>query len=160
MHIIRRDSRRLPRWDYAGPGWYFVTCVIWQRRPFLAELRSGQSYPTLAGEIVADAWQAIPDHFPGVHLDAFVVMPDHVHGIVRVDARDDPHRRPPRVSGTPPRSLGAIIGSWKSASSRGIHRNCAAAPPRIWQRNYHEWVVRNEAMLERVRRYIARNPSR
>jgi|CXWL01.1.fsa_nt_gi REP element-mobilizing transposase RayT len=151
-------------WDYSSAGWYFVTCVTWDRQRMLAEVRGGRMCLTRAGQATTLAWQAIPVHFPGVGIDAFVVMPDHVHGIVRLnDLRWSDRRAVPRPlpeSGQARPSLNAIVGSWKAASSRAIRRDETNAPPRIWQRSYHEWMIRSDAMLDGVRRYIERNPAR
>jgi len=163
MRLHHRRSIRVRRWDYAGAGWYFLTCVTWDRRRTLAQVRGGRMCLTTAGRLVDAAWQAIPAHFPGVTLDAFVVMPDHVHGLLRLD--DQRHSLPPpgrpwSGEGPPPRSVGAIVGSWKAASTRAIRQACADAPPRIWQRDYYERIIDTGAMLEIIRRYIARNPAR
>ncbi len=81
---VRRDRRsiRLPQFDYAQPGAYFVTIVTAGRIPMFGTVDNGQLRPSPAGEIARDGWAAIPAHFPSVSLDAFVVMPNHLHGIL------------------------------------------------------------------------------
>ena len=121
------------------------------------------------GEMVRDCWLAIPEHFPHVVLDAFQIMPNHFHGILifgdatqnatRVGARHASPLQSPR--GAPPDSLGAIIGSFKSAVTKRInaHRTAHDLPiVRVWQRNYHDRVIRNETELSHTRRYIIENP--
>ncbi len=125
------------------------------------------------GEIVAACWSAIPEHFPSVKLEEFVVMPNHVHGIlVIVDScvgaqHAAPLRRAPlqrpidrggRVNVTPG-SLGAIIRSFKSAVTKRINELPNALISNPWQRNYYEHIIRNERDLERIRQYIADNPA-
>ncbi len=168
MQRYHRQSRRLPGWDYSTQGWYFLTCVTWDRRPILAEIQGGCLRPTAAGCVSERAWRTIPDHFPGVTLDAFVVMPDHVHGLIHLDDRGYGATDAGATHGSPlpgsprlrPRSLGAIVAGWKSAATKGIWRECPELPRRIWQRNYHEWVVRDDRWLERIRDYIAQNPAK
>jgi REP element-mobilizing transposase RayT len=115
------------------------------------------------GNIVQECWIAIPEHFPKVILDEFVIMPNHVHGIIviaetpRVGATHaSPLHKHPR--GPQRQSVGAIVGSFKSAVTKRINE-CRAAPSEpVWQRNYYEHVIREEASLNRVRKYIAENP--
>ncbi len=168
-----RRTIRLQTWNYGGRGTYFITCVSHARAPIFAEERNGKLVCTPAGDVVHASWNRIPQHFPGVTLDAFVVMPDHVHGILHVERLFD--RAPPagdrwtssRPRGPDCRSLGAVIGSWKSASTREIRQllrdsSWTARPVSrpVWQRNYFERIVRDGAMLVGVRRYIALNPVR
>ncbi len=112
------------------------------------------------GRIVDACWRAIPEHFPHVCIDEFVVMPDHVHGIIRITRKHERSRPvgyPPR--GPSPGSLGAIIGSLKSAASRRINRLRSATRPQIWQRNYWDRLVRSPSHLHAMRLYIRLNPA-
>ena len=77
-----RESIRLDGFDYTRAGAYFVTCCIERRKRILGTVRCGVMHLSDAGHAVADAWQRLPAHYPHVQLDAFVVMPDHVHGII------------------------------------------------------------------------------
>jgi REP-associated tyrosine transposase len=129
----------------------------------------------VAGRIVETCWLAIPDHFPSVQLDAFVIMPDHVHGILAIrEGRDTsnvgaqhaaPLPLPVRPTngccgGVAPGSLGAIVRSFKSAVSKRVNelRRTPGAP--VWQRNYFDRIIRDNGELNRVRWYIRTNPSR
>jgi hypothetical protein len=86
---FRIPSTRLPGWNYADPARYFVTiCTKW-RTPWFGRIRNGTMRLSSIGQIVERHWISIPDHFPFITLDAFVVMPDHMHGIITIDARDD-----------------------------------------------------------------------
>jgi REP element-mobilizing transposase RayT len=104
---------------------------------------------TLRGEIVRDTWLTIPDHRPGVSLDMFVVMPDHVHGLLQFKT-SSPHAG---------RHMDNVLGAFKSAATRAI-RLQEPGIGQIWQSGYHDWILRDEAGLERVRRYIGNNPGR
>lgn len=164
MEFYHRRSIRIRGWHYASPGWYFLTFGTWQRRRLLAEVRGRRMCLTPAGRVVEASWHAIPAHFPGVTLDAFVVMPDHVHGLVHLDdlrqTPGDGERAEWSGHGPPPRSVGAIVGALKSASSREIRRGWPDAPVRIWHRNYYERLIDTEPMLHIIRRYIELNPPR
>ena len=118
------------------------------------------------GRIANECWRAIPDHFPNVELGAYVVMPNHVHGIIvinenRMETNSSPSvgtmHTSLRAHGTKPKSIGAIVGSFKSAVTRRIGRELNATG--IWQRNYYERIIRNPEEWDRIRRYIESNPS-
>lgn len=95
------------------------------------------------GVVVSRCWEAIPDHCPGVRLDRWVVMPDHVHGVIWLD----------RTGLT----LGRIIGLFKAASTRG---SFAPGSGSLWQRGFHDRIIRDDPELARIRRYIDLNPVR
>jgi len=120
-----------------------------------------------------ECWDEIPSHFPNAGIDAFVVMPDHVHGIVFIYDDNSPfvveatHASPlqkrngpaslQKRDGPAPRSLGAIVGSFKSAVTRRAGRELNTG--RIWQRNYYEHIIRGQTDYERIAGYILANPS-
>jgi putative transposase len=161
--LPNRQSIRLRQFDYAQNAAYFVTICATQRLCLFGEVLA------LAGEVrlsavghVADAlWQELPDHTPGLTLDAWVVMPNHLHGIIVLPGAP-PTTSPgsPLPRGPKPASLGAVIGGFKSAVSRqGAARNLSLVRP-LWQRNYYERVIRDDRELTATRKYIADNPSR
>ena len=134
-------------------------------------IEDGEMMLNDVGRIVGNVWNDIPTHFPGVELDAFVVMPNHVHGVIVIDGNDDGeivsragvgarHASPLRPCGAVPRSLGAIVGSFKSAVTKRVNENCGTPGAPVWQRNYYEHVIRDEGDLERIREYIDNNPLR
>ena len=116
-----------------------------------------------AGRIAEKIWQEIPDHFDNVKIDAFIVMPNHVHGIIvitdaHVGARHaSPLHRSHRQSKP---TLGTIVGSYKSAVTKQINRSGGAPATPVWQRNYYENVIRNESALHDIRQYILHNPAK
>jgi REP element-mobilizing transposase RayT len=113
------------------------------------------------GHIAFTCWQAIPNHFPHVELDAFVVMPNHLHGILVIGdilvgaIHESPLRYP---CGSTPKSLGAIVGLYKAAVSKRINTICNTQGHSIWQRNYYEIINRNNKSLENMRQYVVENP--
>ena len=117
-------------------------------------------------DALEEVWRQIPRHFSNVRLDEFVVMPNHVHGILWILERDvvgAQHAAPLPASRTPGvkrASLGAIVRSFKSAATRRVNEVREMPSAALWQRNYYERVTRNEDELHRVREYILLNPLR
>ena len=157
-----RRSIRLAGYDYAQPGAYFVTICTQDRRPLLAHIDAGGHALTPIGQVVARCWLALPRHFPHVTLDAWVLMPDHLHGIAVLHAAGELPIPPAsnRPNGTHPDSLNAIIQNFKSVSTRKVNQRRQMPRAAFWQRNYYEHIIRDEADLQRIRRYIENNPAR
>ena len=148
----RRRTVRLPAYDYATPAAYFVT-ICTHHRALLLER------PGLAAAVLA-AWEDLPTHYAQVSLDQFVVMPNHVHGIVLL-ADVGAGLKPARQAESAPRQgLPEVVRAFKTFSARSVNglRDTAGQP--VWQRGYHEHVIRGEPSLARIREYIAVNPER
>ena len=182
----RRSSLRLRGFNYASPGAYFMTSCTWRNHSILGDVVGGRVSLSPPGEIVTTCWKGISEHLPFAAVDVSIVMPNHVHGILflqgegalvgSVGATHAVSRRraaglrgtngasPLRVSGRPSgpqaASLSAVVGAFKAACSRLVnqYRGTPGAP--VWQRGFHEQVIRDEADLERIRRYIEHNPLR
>lgn len=159
----KRRSIRLPGYDYRDGGVYFVTICTKKKEHLFGKIRNGMMGLNEYGCVVADCWQSIPTHFPGVELDAFIIMPNHIHGLLYVDDQSCRgmacHAPTQRKFGKPiASSLPTIIGSFKSAVTKRINslRDEPGAP--VWQRNYYERIVRNHDETIRIRRYIHHNP--
>jgi REP-associated tyrosine transposase len=156
-----RKSIRLTGYNYTQAGGYFVTIVTFQRECLFGEIASGEVRLNALGRIVTECWHAIPEHFPNAEVDAFVVMPNHVHGIVFLAGATHVgalHATPLQIPHGPPAgSLGTIVRSFKSAVVRraGIELNSG----NVWQRNYYEHIIRNQVEHERIAMYILENPS-
>jgi putative transposase len=115
------------------------------------------------GRVVDECWHAISDHFPNVDLGKSVVMPNHVHGIIVIHENDSSvgaRHASPLPSNPPhgviPNSLGAIVGSFKSAVTRRLRRELVASP--IWQRGFYDHVIRDDLDWTRIHNYIESNP--
>lgn len=164
-----RRSIRLRDFDYAGNGAYFVTICTQEKACRFGTVVAGVMQLNTLGEIVRDEWLRSATVRPQVGLDAFVVMPNHLHGIIMIDqpvvahcmrpptsiepgARSAPLRRPAN-------SLGSIIAGFKATVTRQINIMTGATLP-LWQRNYYEHVIRNAADLDDIRDYIVANPAR
>ena len=155
-----RRSIRLQGYDYRQSGAYFITVCAFRQACRFGEIRNGQPALNELGKIVQRCWLRIPELRASVELDACVVMPNHLHGILVI--RDDPAsggRSMPAESlpGPLPDSPGAIVGQFKRAVA--IESRAFAARP-VWQRNYYDHVIRSEESLNRIRRYIHENPAR
>jgi len=167
----QRRSLRLPHYDYASSGAYFITICVHQRQCLFGEIVDGMMRLNKWGTIAQECWQAIPDHFAQVQLDEWVIMPNHIHGIIVIN---DPDRRgtamPCPYPVTNPiqkrkfgesiaGSLPTIIGSYKSAVTKRINGDRNIRGASIWQRNYYEHIIRNDTALAHIRQYIQNNPA-
>ena len=152
----QRRSIRLKGYDYASTGAYFVTVCAQARKPLFED-------PALK-EILKRTWYSQQERFPKVSLDAFVVMPNHVHLIVWLNAVGAPFAgarspRPGRAGASPAPTLGRVVGVFKSiVATTWRRRNALYSSASVWQRNYYERIIRDEEELNRVREYIALNP--
>jgi putative transposase len=148
----RRNWLRYPGYDYAQAGAVFVTiCTQGRQRLFGAVVDGAVTLTPAAARL-----EQIPDRFPGVMIDAFIVMPDHIHGIFLTGA--DPAMA---VWATP----GEIVRWYKCAMfadySRGVRsQGWEPYDRQLWQRDYYDHIIRNDADLDRIRAYIETNPAR
>ena len=166
MNPPRRRSTRLSRFDYARQGAYFVTLCTRNRACLFGDIQNGEMRLNEFGELANNMWSEIPTHCPHVEIDASVIMPNHLHGVIVI-----PHTHvgathaSPLTSGPPKRSHGAIIGAYKSAVPKhanrlGLLSDLGFSRRSIWQRNYYDHVIRDDASLALIRQYIADNPFR
>ena len=154
-----RRSIRLRGFDYAAHGAYFVTIVTHERRELFGRIVADEMRLNAAGRIVAEEWQRSGDLRSNVEIDAFVVMPNHFHGIVFLTQTDEGTLRsaPTRsFGGGMAGSLPIIVRNFKGAVTRRLRQEGPAGA--IWQRNYHERVIRDERELQASRQYIIDNP--
>ncbi len=162
MHGYRRRSTRIKDFDYAYPGAYFVTICAQKWQPLFGQIVDGTMQLNHFGEMVCRCWDDIPSHYSNIELDAFVVMPNHVHGIVMI--LDDLDER--AVGARLPRpykrktTLGQVVAYFKYQSTKRINEMRNLPAVKVWQRNYFEHIVRNTNSLNRIREYILTNPLR
>ena len=166
-----RRSMRLRGYDYSRNGAYFITICTCQRRRRFGEVVDGKMRLSRAGEIAHDEWRRSAAIRQEVILDAWVIMPDHMHGIVIIDhcggdLRSPAMGRPPAIRWSPatatgprPKSIGALVGGFKSATTRRIRMLYNTPGTRVWQRNYHDSIIRSAPSLNRIREYIRANPA-
>ncbi len=155
----QRRSIRLPDYDYRWPGAYFVTLVTHNRLPLFGEIRNGDMQFNAAGQMIDRWWRELPHKYPKIELDAYILMPTHLHGVIvkpfNAQSNDDVATDV---------ALSRVMQWFKTMTSNEYIRQVKQAgwPPfegRVWQRNYYEHVVRDEADLARIRQYIADNPA-
>lgn len=192
---IRHKHPRLRGYDYGQAGAYFVTICTHERAHLFGRVvdpseLAAEPFMDMndAGKVVQRCWEAIPGHYPHVVVDAFQVMPNHVHGIIVIVASPhgatiqpphgttdpvpndntvaDPDRsrhaatlRDMGNAATGKRGLANIVGSFKSAVTKGVNelRGTPGAP--VWQKGYHDRIIRDDAEHDRIAQYIAENPA-
>jgi putative transposase len=143
-------SPRKADYDYRQPGGYFVTICTHMRLPILGQISQGSMLLNAAGEIAHSHWQQIPAHRSKIELDVFVVMPNHVHGLLWLDEGME----------TASASLSSIIGAYKAGVTREIRRITQDETAIIWQKSFHDHIVRTQNSLDRIRAYVVENPQR
>ena len=185
LHRPRVNLRR-PGHDYASTGRYFVTICTHARQPLFGAVVDGEMALNDAGRMVNDVLEGLAGHMPGIVVDAFVVMPDHVHAVIEVAVDMDgagresvfagdeciqsgneggeciPNRRPRRAATT---DLGEVVRRFKTLVAHLYGIGVAARGwPRydghLWQRGFHDHIIRDEAALASMRQYIRENPMR
>jgi putative transposase len=179
-----RRSIRLKGYDYSSAGSYFITICTYQRECLFGEISNGEMQLNQYGQIVQLHWQNLPKYHPRLQLDEFVVMPNHMHGIlVLKDNRDVFHDRndgvgaglvdkfsveKQKLSAKPAptvdtgierdRGISEIIRGFKTFSARRINQIRHKPGIPVWQRNYYEHIVRDESSFQKIRQYIQTNP--
>ena len=174
--IHHRRSIRLQGYDYAGEGAYFVTICCKNRECLFGEVIDGAMELNEAGNMVATVWKDLPARFDNMEFNEFVVMPNHIHGIIVLVCGGTSAARPSRhlaaqgdhkdrPYGTLPHTLGRIVQAFKSITThqyiKGVR--CSAwrpFPGKLWQRNYWEHIIRDESEWATIREYIGNNPAR
>ena len=172
-----RQSIRLRNYNYSQPGYYFLTICTHQKQCWFGEIKNDRMYLNQIGKIVAEEWLNTPKIRPNFQLDQWVIMPNHLHGIVIINeslnllgdrnvseqktfgegnrdilgARNAPLRQEPN-------SISSFAAGFKSAVTKRINllRDNRDIP--IWQRNYYESIIRDEQSLIAIREYIVNNP--
>jgi putative transposase len=164
-----RRSIRLGSYDYSYPGAYFVTLCAARRGLLFGWISDSRVLENANARIVRDCWLDLPNHYPHVSLDTFVVMPDHIHAIIVLL---DTHRvgdvraglKPAPTDGDAVEDAGVrhglpeIVRALKTYSARRINATRGTPGASVWQRGYYERIVRNERELDLTRKYITSNP--
>ena len=175
--LPHRRSPRLPDYDYALDGAYFVTICTHERRNFLGEVIEAEMRLNALGEIVAEEWQRSGEMRKEITLDTWVIMPNHMHAIVFIcqetsvsTRRDDrpvvpavihagaDSKRGPR--GPRPRSLSSLMAGFKAAATTRINAFRSTPGEPVWQGRFYDHILRDERDLDLHRAYILNNPGR
>ncbi len=170
MSYKLKKQYRLPSHDYSSNGYYFVTICTRNHRHFLGEIvdaRRSASVPQMnlsrIGKIAKQFWLEIPNRFSYAKLDEFVIMPNHVQGIIIIDNQenDDRRRAPWRARTFGPLakdSLSSIINHYKGNVKRWCNKN--GFEDFVWQPKFHDSIIRDDRSLYYIQRYIKNNPSK
>jgi REP element-mobilizing transposase RayT len=178
--IHNRRSIRLQGFDYSETGSYFITICTYKKEHLFGEIVNSEMKLNLLGQFAYNQWKQIPQRFENVELNEFVIMPNHIHGIIvivsgRGEGLENSHNFPPkstfsnpsplqdhstsRFNGTVPGSIGAIIQNFKSGTSRKINAMPDMKNVKIWQINYYDHIIRDREDYDRIVEYIRDNPS-
>jgi REP element-mobilizing transposase RayT len=163
-----RRSIRLKGFDYSQAGCYYMILVTQNRECLFGDVVDGEMVLNDAGWVAQTCWLEIPNHFPNVHLDAFIIMPNHIHGIIFII--DNEMGKSVGVQNFEPlqrsnqnkyqqiisHSIGSIIRGFKIGVTKWFRHNTDIYT--VWQRNYWEHVIRDENELNHIREYIINNP--
>ncbi|RMG68306.1 MAG: transposase [Calditrichaeota bacterium] len=173
----RIPSARLAGWDYATPGAYFITICTAGRAHLFGTVRNGQMILSTLGEIVREEWEKSFAIRRELECDAFVIMPNHIHAIVRIvpavetdgpvnvetDCRPSLRKpqSPPAKTGVAyraPKSISSFVAGFKSAATKRINEYRGTPGESVWQARFHDHIIRNQQEYERIAAYIAANP--
>lgn len=157
-----RQSIRLKGWDYSGPGCYFITICTQDSQHVFGSVVKGQMVLNEAGHLAHEMWLAVEKFHPEYQLDEFVVMPNHVHGVVHI-ARRGGSLCPPEAG---PTGLADFVRRYKSTVDVAWRKTTAVSGTcpdsmrngKLWHRNYYEMIVRDDTALQNIRTYIRFNP--
>lgn len=179
--IHHRQSIRLKGYDYSAAGLYFITVCTQNRACLFGDIKNDEMLLNDAGKMIETEWMNLKNRFPGVELHEFVTMPNHFHGILEIvvvaqnkltahnepvaeneNGQPQPNGQPQGIAPTA-KTVGDIIGAFKSITTveyiRGVKQNnWKSFAGKLWQRNYWEHIIRNEASYHRISEYILNNP--
>ena len=141
---MQRKSPRLKGYDYGEAGYYFVTICSYERRCIFGKVEDTAFIPSQVGQIASECWRLIPQYFPLIRLDQFVLMPNHLHGIIQ-------------ITDSKAYTLSTIIGVYKAAVTRSVKQGACSLP--VWQRSFYDRIIRSERALLALRQYIEDNPT-
>jgi len=158
--IHHRRSIRLKDYEYALSGAYFVTLCVESRVCAFGTVKDESVILSELGEVVQRAWLWLEEHFDHVELDEFIVMPNHLHGILVLTEAEEGGSRTAPTMPERRKPLGRLIGAYKTVSTKQINLFRETPGARLWQRDFFEHVIRGEKELERARHYIQMNPVR
>ena len=154
----RIPSARLSNWDYGSNGMYFITICTKDRNRYFGEIAEARDIPCLnmteIGQVANNHWVEIPKHFPFIELDEFIVMPNHVHGILCVSKSKEEDWQPNQF-GVQRQNIPSVIRGYKASVKKYATMNKIDFS---WQTKYYDRIIRNEKELKNIRNYIFNNP--
>ncbi|WP_445768084.1 transposase [Rheinheimera sp.] len=150
--VHHRQSIRLRGYDYSQPGHYFLTICCYQKQAVFGDVCQQQVQLNCFGEIAKKHWLNLTEQYSSIKLHEFVIMPNHMHGIIEITAQ-----QPATIGNT---VLGQIIRSYKASVTSAIRHKTQSQQYAVWQRNYYEHIIRSEASLLAITQYIRDNPKK
>ena len=151
MEFCERRSNRIPEYDYSKNGAYFVTICTQDRKKILSSIvGDGFPVPKTCGIIAQETIRQIPEKYPSVTVDQYVIMPDHIHSLLRFDWDFG--------TGDPSPTLGNVIGWYKYQVTKQINLEMNTKGTKIFQRSYYDHVIRNQQDYNEIWQYIENNP--
>lgn len=152
----RTKSSRLERWDYGSNGKYFVTICTKDMQHYFGSLSENEIALNELGKHAENCWRSISERYSFVDLDQFIIMPNHIHGIIMICKKE--HREyTPNKFGPQIDNLGGIIRGFKSGVSSFAKSNNICFQ---WQSRFFDRIIRNDQELDNIRQYITENPKR
>lgn len=167
MELPSRHSQRKPGHDYSQPGVYFITICTQNMTHLFGEVVDDKMVLNEAGKMINQIWRDLQVRYPTIELDEFIIMPNHLHGIIMTNlvVRAGHRARTPKTETNPPKhpSIIDIIHSFKSYTThmymQGVHKNnWEPFLWKMWQRNFYDHIVEDMNGLEKIRTYIRNNP--
>jgi len=155
----KRKLTRLRSYDYSENGYYFITLCTEDGKEYFGKIENEKMVLNQYGEIVERLWKEIPNHYDNVEMDEFVIMPNHIHGIIIISNSGirTEHGSVPTNTGRSYGLLSKIIKSFKNTVTREIRRRFRDEKFQ-WQRSFYDHVIRNEESLYEIRKYVINNP--
>jgi REP element-mobilizing transposase RayT len=165
---FRRQTHRLKGFDYSSLGYYFVTICTKNRFNYFGEIKDNEMQLSNIGKIAKQFWQKIPSHFPFIQLDKFIVMPNHIHGIIKIVPVATQHiaslqkqifakilLRHHNKFGPQSNNLSSVIRGYKTGVKIFAIKNNIEL---FWQQRFYDRIIHNENELNHIRQYILNNP--
>jgi REP element-mobilizing transposase RayT len=169
----RIPSIRLQTWDYGSNASYFITICTKNMKHFFGKVVNGKMQLSKSGELAHNCWLQIPEHFPIAQLDEFVIMPNHMHGIITINKNDANAVQPQNIAalhdasstkkwetnkfGPQSQNLASIIRGYKIGVTKGAK---LLHPDWAWLPRYYESIIRNQKSFDNIRNYIRNNPKK
>jgi len=153
MELAKRKNTRLKEFDYSESNYYFITICMKNRNNFFSNIVNNESVLTKYGKTLDEIWNNLPNYY-NVELDYYIIMPDHFHGIIIIDNSKKAKESKPTTN------LSLVVGKFKSYSGKKIREQQPGDDKFEWQKSFYDRIIRNEAELYNIRKYIQENPLR
>ena len=152
--IHHRRSIRLRHYDYSQPGSYFVTICTEKKEHLFGQVVEGEMHRNERGDRIARCWNWLAQQYPYIVMDEWTIMPNHLHGIIVITGEEGGSRTAP----TGRKTLGRLVGAFKTVSTGDLNELRATPIRTLWQRDFYDHIIRNQDELNKIREYIRTNP--